>query len=73
MSTTTYTVNGMTCQHCVGSVTKEVSKISGVTAVDVDLASGAVAVTTEGDSAVDFEAFRAAVDEAGFDLAPGQG
>ena len=41
MSTTTYTVKGMTCGHCVGSVTEEVGEIPGVTNVDVDLATGA--------------------------------
>ena len=68
MSTTsTYTVVGMTCGHCVASVTEEVSKIDGVTNVDVDLASGEV--TVEAEQPVDDEAFAAAVDEAGFSLA----
>src|SRR3546814_11285774 len=63
MSTTsTYTVNGMTCGHCVASVTEEVSKLDGVTAVDVDLSSGRV--TVESDGPVDDAAFAAAVDEA---------
>ena len=66
MSTTsTYTVNGMTCGHCVASVTDEVSKIDGVTAVDVDLASGQV--TVESDGPLDDTAVAAAVDEAGYD------
>ncbi|HEY9555819.1 MAG TPA: copper ion binding protein [Acidimicrobiales bacterium] len=65
MSTTsTYTVNGMTCGHCVASVTEEVSKLDGVTAVDVDLSSGRV--TVESDGPVDDAAFAAAVDEAGY-------
>ena len=38
MSTSTWTVEGMTCGHCVASVTEEVGAIGGVTAVDVDLA-----------------------------------
>ena len=68
MSTTsTYTVVGMTCGHCVASVTEEVSKIAGVTNVDVDLASGRVAV--ESDQPVDDAAFAAAVDEAGYTVA----
>ncbi|WP_423790140.1 heavy-metal-associated domain-containing protein, partial [Listeria monocytogenes] len=37
MSTATFTVVGMTCGHCVNSVTEEVSSVQGVTAVDVDL------------------------------------
>ena len=65
MSTTsTYTVVGMTCGHCVASVTEEVGKIDGVTNVDVDLASGQV--TVESDQPVDDAAFAAAVDEAGY-------
>jgi copper chaperone CopZ len=44
---TTYTVAGMTCAHCVASVTEEVSEIPGVGNVQVDLASGAVVVTSK--------------------------
>ncbi|MFB9527406.1 heavy-metal-associated domain-containing protein, partial [Nonomuraea roseola] len=40
MSTATYTVKGMTCGHCVSSVKEEVGEVSGVTGVEVDLASG---------------------------------
>lgn len=69
MSTTsTYTVTGMTCGHCVRSVTEEVGKIEGVTRVEVDLASGRVTVESEGP--VDDTAFAAAVDEAGYEVAP---
>lgn len=68
MSTTsTYTVSGMTCGHCVRSVTEEVGKIEGVTKVDVDLASGRV--TVESERPVDDTAFAAAVDEAGYEVA----
>ena len=67
MSTTTsYTVSGMTCSHCVSAVTEEVTKIAGVTDVQVDLASGAVTIASE--SGVDDGAVRAAVDEAGYEL-----
>ncbi|WP_300402562.1 heavy-metal-associated domain-containing protein [Nocardioides sp.] len=66
-TTSTYTVTGMTCQHCVASVTEEVSDIAGVTDVAVDLTSGAVTVTSSGPIAED--AVRAAVDEAGYALA----
>ncbi len=65
-STTTYSVSGMTCEHCVDSVTEEVLEISGVTAVDVDLASGALTVTSDR-PLVDDEV-RSAVDEAGYRL-----
>ena len=64
--TTTYAVPGMSCQHCVDSVTRELTKLDGVAAVEVDLSAGSVAVTSE--APLDVEAVRAAVDEAGFDL-----
>ncbi|MGY1776341.1 heavy-metal-associated domain-containing protein [Geodermatophilus sp. SYSU D00804] len=67
MSTASYTVTGMTCQHCVASVTEEVSGISGVTDVEVDLASGGLTVTS--DAPVDDAAVRAAVAEAGYEVA----
>ncbi len=67
MSTATYTVVGMTCGHCVGAVTGEVSQVPGVTAVDVDLASGGLSVTS--DTPVDEDAVRAAVEEAGYEVA----
>jgi copper chaperone len=70
MNTQTFTVTGMTCGHCVASVTEEVSEVPGVTAVDVDLASGALTVTpTDPASPVDDAAIRAAVEEAGYALA----
>jgi copper chaperone CopZ len=67
MSTATYTVVGMTCGHCVNSVTEEVSQVPGVTAVDVDLTSGGLTVTSE--APVDEAAVRAAVEEAGYEVA----
>jgi copper chaperone len=67
MTIATYTVVGMTCGHCVSAVSEEVGQVPGVTAVDVDLASGRVTVTS--DTPVDAEAVRAAVDEAGYELA----
>ena len=67
MSTTaTYTVQGMTCGHCVASVTEEVSGIAGVSDVAVDLESGAVTVTSE--SPLDSATVKAAVEEAGYEL-----
>jgi copper chaperone len=63
-STATYTVSGMTCEHCVASVTEEVLEISGVTRVDVDLAGGAVTVTS--DQPLSEADVRSAVDEAGY-------
>ncbi len=67
MTTATYTVTGMTCGHCVSAVTEEVTQVPGVTAVDVDLASGRLTVTS--DAPVDDSAVRAAVEEAGYELA----
>ena len=65
--TSTYTVTGMTCEHCVASVKEEVGEIPGVTGVDVDLASGRLEVTSEAD--LDRAAVEAAVTEAGYALA----
>jgi copper chaperone CopZ len=65
--TSTYNVTGMTCSHCVQAVTSEISTLPGVAEVRVDLASGAVTVTSEAPLADDD--VRAAVDEAGYELA----
>jgi copper chaperone CopZ len=62
----TYTVEGMTCAHCVLSVEEEVSELAGVTAVDVDLASGRL--TVRGESVAD-EAVAGAVQAAGYRVA----
>jgi copper ion binding protein len=67
MTTSTYTVVGMTCSHCVNAVTEEVGALPGVSDVDVDLASGAVTVTS--DAPLEQAAVAAAVDEAGYELA----
>ncbi|NKS33982.1 cation-transporting ATPase [Rhodococcus hoagii] len=62
----TYLVKGMTCQHCAAAVTEEISELSGVTSVDVDVDSGRVVVESE--SPLDTMAVAAAVTEAGYDL-----
>jgi copper chaperone len=67
MAESTFTVVGMTCAHCVASVTEEVTQIPGVTDVDVDLGSGQLTVRSDGP--VDDRAVQAAVDEAGYELA----
>jgi copper chaperone len=67
MTESTYAVEGMTCAHCVSAVTKEVTKLDGVTNVVVDLPTGAVMVTSAAELPV--EAVREAVDEAGYTLA----
>lgn len=66
MTTATYTVTGMTCDHCRNAVTEEVGALPGVTAVAVDLPSGEVTVTS--DQPLDEASVRAAVDEAGYEL-----
>lgn len=67
MNRTTYTVTGMSCDHCVASVTEEISEIDGVTDVTVDLPTGAVTVTSV--RPVDIAEIRAAVETAGYSLA----
>ncbi len=66
MSTSTFTVSGMTCGHCVRSVTEEVSDIPGVLDVQVDLPTGRLTVTSSESLAE--SAVRAAVEEAGYQL-----
>ena len=66
MTTVTYQVSGMTCGHCVQAVSREVGALPGVESVDVDLATGAVWVTSE--QPLSSEAVRDAVDEAGYEL-----
>jgi len=63
----TYAVKGMTCDHCVASVREEVGKLESVTAVDVDLPSGLLTVTSSGP--LSEAAVEAAVDEAGYAVA----
>ena len=66
-TTTTWTVTGMTCGHCVASVTEELQEITGVDTVAVDLPTGQVTVTSEGPlERADVER---AVREAGYVLA----
>ncbi|MEN3267491.1 heavy-metal-associated domain-containing protein [Pseudonocardia sp.] len=64
MTRSTYTVTGMTCGHCVSSVTEEISEVDGVTDVAVDLPTGAVTVTSA--QPVDDADIRTAVEEAGY-------
>lgn len=67
MTVTTYQVEGMTCGHCVSSVTAEVGKVAGVSEVRVDLAGKAVTVTSA--APLDDAVVGAAVTEAGYELA----
>jgi len=66
-STATYDVQGMTCGHCVSSVTEELTEVSGVTGVDVVLETGAVTVTS--DRELGRDEVVAAVTEAGYQVA----
>jgi copper chaperone CopZ len=63
----TYTVSGMTCSHCVQAVTGELTALAGVRDVRIDLPTGAVTVTS--DAPLPLDEVRAAVDEAGYQLA----
>jgi copper chaperone len=67
MPTSTWTVTGMTCGHCVASVTEELLEITGVEDVDVVLASGAVTVTSA--QPLPRDVVDRAVREAGYELA----
>ena len=66
MTEATYSVNGMTCDHCVKAVETEVGRIAGVASVSVDLGAGRVTVRSDGP--VDPSEVRAAVEEAGFEI-----
>jgi copper chaperone CopZ len=66
MSTSTFTVTGMTCGHCVRSVTEEVSEIPGVLDVQVDLDTGRLTVSSS--TPLPESVVRGAVEEAGYQL-----
>ncbi len=69
MITSTYLVDGMTCSHCVASVTEELEAVSGVDAVHVDLVKGGTSrVHVESSAPLELDAVRAAIDEAGYTL-----
>ncbi|HTF46036.1 MAG TPA: heavy-metal-associated domain-containing protein [Pseudonocardia sp.] len=66
MTSEIFTVSGMTCQHCVASVTEEVAALPGVRQVAIDLPTGSVTVVAE--RRLDAMALRQAIDEAGYEL-----
>jgi copper chaperone len=66
MSSSEYTVRGMTCDHCAGAVSDEVTRIAGVTAVEVDVESGRL--TVRSDEPVSDGAVVDAVEEAGYEV-----
>jgi copper chaperone len=66
MTSTTYLVTGMTCEHCVRAVTSELESVPGVSGVTVSLVPGGEsAVTVSSDAPLATEAVAAALDEAG--------
>ena len=67
MATTTVSITGMTCAHCVSAVTTELTGLPDVTEVQVDLDAGVATITS--DTALDPDALRAAVEEAGYEVA----
>jgi len=67
MNTHVYSVPGVSCEHCVKAITTEVTKLAGVRTVDVDLVAKKVTIVAN-DEVAD-SALRAAIDDAGFDIA----
>ncbi|MBL1292224.1 heavy-metal-associated domain-containing protein [Streptomyces sp. NPDC057067] len=64
--TAVYEVKGMTCGHCEGAVSEEISGIAGVTSVKAEAATGRVTVASA--APLTDDAVREAVDEAGYEL-----
>ena len=60
----TYNVEGMTCDHCVAAVSGEIGALPGVVAVEVDLPTGVVTVTS--DAPLPTALIVSAVEEAGY-------
>ncbi len=70
-TTATYSVDGMTCAHCVHHVTSELTALPGVTGVQIELVvGGSSPVTVTSDAPLDETAVAAAVVEAGYALTP---
>ena len=67
ITTTTFTITGMTCSHCVNAVTEAVCKLDGVIGVRIDLATGTA--TIDSTRPIDPEGVAEAVDEAGYEVA----
>ncbi len=67
MASNTYSVTGMSCGHCVGAVQGELGQLPGVTDVEVNLELGQVTVRSA--EQLDVSAVRAAIEEAGYELA----
>lgn len=67
MASNTYSVTGMSCGHCAGAVEGELGRLPGVTGVEVNLELGQVTVVSE--QSLEAAAVRAAIEEAGYELA----
>ena len=67
MASNTYSVTGMSCGHCAGAVEGELGRLPGVTGVEVNLELGQVTVLS--DQSLEAAAVRAAIEEAGYELA----
>lgn len=65
MTTTVFSVPGMTCGHCKQAVTTEIGKIAGVSSIDIDLDTKKVTVTSS--DPLEWSEVVSAVDEAGFE------
>ena len=73
MTTATYSVDGMTCAHCVHHVTSEITALPGVNDVQIELVvGGSSSVTVTSEAPLDPAAVEAAVVEAGYALPPGR-
>ena len=68
MTTQTFTVSGMSCDHCVQAITGEVARLAGAEQVSVDLSSGSLTVASI--HGLDPAVVAAAVDEAGYEVVP---
>ena len=73
MSTQTFPVTGLTCGHCVGAITSELSVLAGVTDVQIDLVTGGTStLTVTADQALTDDEVAVALGEAGdYKLASG--
>ena len=68
-TSTTYQVEGMTCGHCAGRITEEITALDGVTEVHIDLVAGGTStVTVTAEHPLSTDAVRAAIEEVGYTL-----
>ena len=67
MPISTFSVSGMTCEHCVRAVKQEVGDISGVTQVEVELGTPST-VTVQSTEPISHQDVVVAIDEAGYEV-----